>query len=271
MCTCQSFEITPYDVENCKWNVEMCDNVMECPCCCFFLDKRNTTDVQNLINKIDLMPEEITQLKIQIFPSPANKHYYSFNGIEEAVYNLFKGCNSRIKKALERGLSVLKVYYTKDPLFTIPMIHVEILFLYEIQNDIIQELWKQIKVDMSFYTGLVGSINTIPLEDDIFVFNQILSIPLLLGQPEFKKEGALLKHDFSSKQIMEMNYIHGFGIVELEMFNIFDNRGLNLFGELRLSMLNEIKSQKDKLVADIDKLLEKGNRLEEDIANDLPF
>jgi hypothetical protein len=271
MSKCLEFKPSETEVDECLVAVEVCDNVLECPCCCYFLHRRNRMDIEDFIDSINDLPNEVTQIKFPILPTPSNKYYYHFHGIETIIYNIFKDCHKKMKADLEKGLAVLKVYYEKDPLFTIPIIQIEIIFLYRLNSKTIDELWKRLKAEVLFFTGSVGDINIISTHKSLTELERILSIPLLVGHPEFKKEGALLNHNFSEEQIIEMNNIHGIGLITLDMAEIINNNQLVLFDDLR-SVIQKEKNKEDDFVMDvIDSLFRKDIDSEDLEPDNLPF
>jgi hypothetical protein len=269
---CPEFKLSETEVDKCSLSVDICENVLECPCCCYFVDRKNRMDIVDFLDSINDLPNEVTQLKIPILPTPSNKYYYHLNGIETIIYNIFKDFHKKMKADLEKGLAVLKVYYEKDPLFTMPIIQIEIIFLYRLHSKTIDELWKRLKAEVLYFTGSVGEINIISAHKDLHELERILSIPLLVGHPEFKKEGALLKHNFSEEQIKEMNYIHIIGLITLDMPEIINNNKLTLFKVQRESIQKEMekKFRNDKDVIDaIDAIF--GKPREDEEFDDLPF
>jgi hypothetical protein len=260
------------DEERCFIDVH--NNVMECPSCCFLLDKINTINIESIVDSLDNLPEKITLIQIPVLPTPANRKYFSFEGIEEIVLNLLKSQNKKHIAELKKGETYLKVFYKKDPLFTIlPIIMIEIIIFKELHEQSIDELLKTLKAEVLFFTGSVGDIDIIEIKD-IEDLIKLLQIPLLLGQPEFKKEGALLKHQFSIHQIKEMNYIHSVSLIKLKMNEVINNNQLNLFEIYREAIQNEINERNQDIQNFIDGLppYEEINYTGDNIkCDDLPF
>jgi hypothetical protein len=258
------------DAERCYVEATICDEVMSCPCCCYFLDKRNTVVSEDIIDAIEEVPEKISLIRIPLLPTPANMVYFNYLGIETIIYNLFRTSNKKQVKNLSQGDTYLKVYYKKDPLFTLPIIMVEVIFMKFLNEKAYDELWKTIKTEVLFFTGSVGDIEHIYL-DDIEALIKVLHVPLLIGQPEFKLEGVLMKHNFSEEQIFELNYVHSISVQKLKMSEIINNNKLTLFEEQRVGIQKDIqdKINQDDDVTDVfEAIFGKPRQVEFD---DLPF
>jgi len=250
------------DVERCMLVVDLCEsNVMECPCCCYFLDKRNTLITEEIVDTIDVLPEKISLIRIPLLPTPANMVYFNFQGLETIIYNLFKTTNKKQIKHLSQGDTYLKVYYKKDPLFVLPIIMIEIIFMKALNEKAFDELWKTLKAEVLFFTGSVGDIEHNYLYD-IEDLIKILHVPLLIGHPEFKLEGIFLNHKFTEEQIYELNYIHSVSVTKLKMDEIINNNQLILFKEQRTCILKEIQDKINGKVID---------ETDDDEIDDLPF
>lgn len=258
------------DAERCYVEATICDEVMSCPSCCYFLDKRNTVQAEDIIDAIEELPEKISVIRIPLLPTPANMVYYNYLGIETIIYNLFRTSNKKLVKNLSHGDTYLKVYYKKNPLFTLPIIMIEIIFMKFLNEKAYDELWKTIKTEVLFFTGSVGDIEHVYL-DDIEALIKVLHVSLLIGQPEFKLEGVLMKYKFNEEDIFQLNYIHSIGVQKLEMDEIINNNKLTLFEEQRKSIQKEMeeKFRNDKDVVEvIDTIF--GHQSEEEF-DDLPF
>ena len=87
------------DAERCYVEATICDEVMSCPCCCYFLDKRNTVISEEIVDAIEELPEKISLIRIPLLPTPANMVYFNYLGIETIIYNLFRTSNKKqVKK-----------------------------------------------------------------------------------------------------------------------------------------------------------------------------
>ena len=196
--------------------------------------------------------------------------YYNYLGVETIIYNLFKTTNKKQIKNLSQGDTYLKVYYKKDPLFTFPIIMIEVIFMKFLNEKAYDELWKTLKTEVLFFTGSVGDIEHVYL-DNIEALIKVLHVPLIIGQPEFKLEGVLLKHKFNEEDIFQLNYIHSISVQKLKMDEIINNNKLTLFEEQRESIQKDMeeKFRNDKDVVDvIDAIFGKQR---EDESNELPF
>jgi len=126
---------------------------------------------------------------------------------------------------------------------------------------------------VQFFTGSVGDIDIIDIKD-IEDLIQVLHISLIIGQPEFKKEGALLKHNFSFDQFKQLNYMHSISLIKLEINEVVNNNQLNLFETYREAIQNEKDERNEEVQNVIDGLfpLEQPNYEEEELdTDDLPF
>ena len=259
------------DAERCYVEATICDEVMSCPCCCYFLDKRNTVISEEIVDAIEELPEKISLIRIPLLPTSANMAYYNYLGVETIIYNLFKTTNKKQIKNLSQGDTYLKVYFKRDSLLTLPIIMIEIIFMKSLNEKEFDELWKTLKTEVLFFTGSVGDIEHIYL-DDIEDLIKVLHVPLLIGYPEFKLEGVLLKHKLNEEDIFQLNYIHSISVQKLKMDEIINNNKLTLFEEQRLGIQKDIKDKahKESDVADIvDAIF--GNEKNQEEYDDLPF
>jgi len=255
------------DAERCMVQVDLClTEVMSCPCCCYFLDKRNSIITEEIVDSIDYLPEKISLIRIPLLPTPANLVYFDYLGVETIIYNLFKSTNKKQIKNLSQGDTYLKVYYKKDPLFTLPIIMIEVIFMKSLNEKAFDALWKTLKTEVLFFTGSVGDIIQIYL-DDIEDLTKILHVPLLIGYPEFKMEGVLKTK--TELELLELNYIHSISVQKLKMDEIINNSQLMLFEEQRLCILKDLKKEKEKVDMDF-KALSSNDGKEQEL-DDLPF
>ena len=224
-------EIVRRDVDRCLLEIELVDNVMESPCSVYVLDRRNNLEIEGITENIKT-PMDITCLKIQIIPSDMTKFYYNFLGLETIVYNLFKNNNKPYQDDLKKGDVYLKTYFKKDDFYTIPLLCVDIIFLRKLHTKTIDNLWKVLKSEIPLFTGHVGDI-----EQKVFYsipsLKEYLKVPLLIGQPEFKKEGLLKSKNFTSEQIQEMNHVHGITLIKLNMSDVINNKFLSFYHDIR--------------------------------------
>ena len=102
---------------------------------------------------------------------------------------------------------------------------IEVIFMKFLNEKAFDELWKTLKTEVLFFNGSVGDIEHVYL-DDIEDLIKVLHVPLLIGQPEFKLEGVLQKHNFSEEQIFELNYVHSISVTKLKMSEIINNNKL---------------------------------------------
>jgi hypothetical protein len=147
---------------------------------------------------------------------------------------------------------------------------IEVIFMNFLNERAFDELWKTLKTEVLFFTGSVGDIEHVYLED-IEDLIKVLHVPLLIGLPEFKLEGVLLKHKLNEDDIFQLNYIHSISVQKLKMDEIINNNKLTLFEEQRESIQKDMeeKFRSDKDVVDvIDAIFGKQR---EDESNELPF
>ena len=254
------------DAERCYVEATICDEVMSCPCCCYFLDKRNTVISEEIVDAIEELPEKISLIRIPLLPTPANMVYFNYLGIETIIYNLFKTTNKKQVKNLSQGDTYLKVYYKKDPLFTLPIIMIEVIFTKFLNEKAFDELWKTLKTEVLFFTGSVGDIEHIYL-DDIEDLIKVLNVPLLIGYPEFKMEGVLKTK--SELELLELNYIHSISVQKLKMDEIINNSQLVLFEDQRICIQKDLNKEKDEIDRAINAIF--SNEKTEEEFDDLPF
>jgi hypothetical protein len=258
------------DAERCYVEVSLCQSeVMKCPCCSYFLDKRNTIISEEIVDSIEELPEKISLIRIPLLPTSANMAYYNYLGIETIIYNLFKTTNKKQIKNLSQGDTYLKVYFKSDSLLTLPIIMIEIIFMKSLNEKAYDELWKTLKTEVLFFTGSVGDIEHIYL-DDIEDLIKVLHVPLLVGYPEFKMEGVLKTK--SELELLELNYVHSISVQKLKMDEIINNNKLTLFEEQRLGIQKDIKDKTytDEEVADLVSAIF-GNDEKQEEYDDLPF
>jgi hypothetical protein len=276
---CEHLENITHDAKKCEIEVDLCDNVLECACCAFFLEKYKQVVVDEIIDELNNLPREITRVKIPLLPVPDNKSYYSFNGIETIVFNFFRTNNLKQKQELEKQKSYLKIYYEKNSLFNLPIIQIEVIFFGKLHSKTIDSFWKTLKAEILFFTGSVGDIDVINVTSKEQL-SDLLRMPLLIGYPEFKLNGALFEHKFSLEQIDEMNYLHSMKVITLNMGEVINNKTLDLFEYQREFIKQKrLKSNRYSDGLDNDEINEliqaifpsEDNIEREDMFNDLPF
>jgi len=225
-------KIVKRDIERGLVEIELVNNVMENPCSLYFLDRTNDLIIDEIVNTTTL-PKKITQIKLKILPTEESKYYYSFSGLEGIIFNLFNRIyKKRIQDDLKKCETYFKLYYIKDEMYNVPILCLEFYFFKKLLNETIDYLNNTLRLEIYYFTGFVGEINVI----DEITENKLLGIlkrPLLIGQPEFKKEGVLKTYNFSEEQIVEMNYIHGFFLTQLQMGYILNNSTLTIFDDIR--------------------------------------
>ena len=258
-------KVTRRDIENCLVEVEICDNVMTNPCSIYFLDNRNKVVIDDFVPSI--IPSEVTSIKLKILPNESGKFYYSLNGIETIIYNLFRSDIKPFERDIKSGDVFLKVFYEVDEFHTLPIIGIQIIFLRKLHPKTIERFWVKLQSEIQLFTTHVGDINTIHLKDEND-FRNLLNIPLHVGCPEFKLEGLFIRNRFFEHQIDEMNYIHAIPPMKLDMNNIVNNSRVSLFDDIRSSIKS---NQKEKETTET-KLHDLVNSIfTHDDGEDLPF
>lgn len=237
--SCSTFtSLSHKDADKCFYEVSLCDDVMHCACCGYFIEKHKQLVVDELINTLPDIPSEITRIKIPLYPLPANKYYYSFDGLSTIVYNLLKTDNAKHKKSVQNHQAFLKLYYERNSLFNIPVIQIEVLFIGILKAKSIDEYWKKLKEEVLFFTGSVGDIDIIEVRGFEHL-QELFKIPLIFGYPEFKNEGVLKENGFYPKNIKEMNYLHSMTLLPLVMSKVINDNTLELFSLQKEAINNE--------------------------------
>jgi hypothetical protein len=259
-------KVVKRDIKKCLVELEMVDNVMQNPCSLFFLDKRNNLVVEEITERFRT-PITLTTIKLEIIPSDLTKFYYSLTGLETILYNLFKSDNKLFQNDLKKGRVYLKTYYKRDNFYTIPVLCMDVIFFRKLHRKTIENLRRILKTDLIHFTGNIGDIEIKNISSNS-EFKDYLKIPLLVGQPEFKKEGLLKQKYFRDEQIVEMNYIHGISLIKLTMKEVINNNFISIFDEIRdcISSSETPNNEVDEETKDIiDYIFSK------DYDNDLPF
>ena len=258
-------EITSKDVERGLLRVDICDNVMECPSCLYFLDRRNHIRIEEILEK-EKLPKNITSIKLKINPTDISLGLFCFNGIETIVFNLFRNENTHLNNDLKNGKSFLKVYFQKENLYNLPVIIIEIIFFKKLSEKSIDILWKKMKNDLIHFIGRIGDIDVVKINNSEQL-KGLLEIPLLIGYPEFRKNNGWEKFGLSDEQIIELNYFHGLSHIKLDMDYIINNSSLSLFDDiLEMIFLSKMETLSKKEVNEFVETLFKN-----DGADSLPF
>jgi hypothetical protein len=110
-----------------KLEMTVCNNLMNCPECVYSIFKIQQQVVNEIVEEYEEdIPLELTMIKISIPPIEDNIKYYSFEGIEDIIKQLFHSGETTIKKELNYADIFLKVFFSKNNLYTIPVINIEI-------------------------------------------------------------------------------------------------------------------------------------------------
>jgi hypothetical protein len=241
---CKHLNVSQDDITRCTFDVNVYVNVLECSCCCFFLEKHKQKIVDEIINETQKLPKEVTRIKIPLLPLPTNTDYYSYTGIESIIYYLFKTNDYNLFNHLTNHQAYLKVYYEKNSLFYLPIIQVEVIFFGRLEETAIEELWKILKAEVLYFTSSIGDIDVISIRGRNHL-SDLLRIPLLVGYPEFKQNSILTENKFTDSQIKEMNYLHSFTLLPLFMNEVINNTELGIFTIQKMEIEKEMNLNND--------------------------
>ena len=235
-----------YESDKNKFEVNLCDNVMECPECSSFLNKRNFNVIDGIIfDYEDDIPLDITRIEIDINPNERNIKNYSFDGIENILKNLFHIESTEIKNELLKTDIYFKVYFFKNEFYTIPSIRLEVFIFNKISDDCFGYLSNTLNNKVFSLTNSLGIIER-KLISHSLKLTQYLQFKMLLGAPEFKNEGIYKRKGFSDRQLKEMNFIFSTTILKLDVKNTIEDREPRLFDEIRI-LIFQSKYEKEEI------------------------
>lgn len=218
--------------------IELCNDVMNCACCSYYLEIIKQTKVDIIIESLEKQPKKITSIKIPLYPIPESLGYFNFDGISTIVYNLLKTSNPKHKSSMEKHEGFLKVYFEENPLFNIPIINIELILFGQLKSKSIDILHNKLRDEIIQFTGSIGKIDIVEIKG-VKHLNELLKIPLLLGYPEFKREGVFEEYDFSEEQLTELNYIHAMQLLPLNMNSVINDRTLELFSSQKACIIDD--------------------------------
>jgi hypothetical protein len=256
------------DLERCLVVVELTENVMENPCSIYFLDRRNNIVVDEIVENTN-PPKFVTRVKLKVLPTEIGYMYYSLNGIETIIFNLFRNNIKPFDDDIKGSECYLKVYYEKDEFYSIPVISIELLFLKKLHPKTIDRFYSKMKSEIVLFTSQVGDVDIIEIHNTLDFVN-LLNVSLYVGCPVFNNEGLFKRKRFSPEQLLEMNHFHGIPPMKLNMEEVVNNRLLSLFDEIRecidYSVVSKVEPSQSELNNIINSMLI-GTQEEED----LPF
>ena len=229
------------------------DNVMNDPNSIFFLETRNRQVIEEISEGLKF-PINITSIKLELVPSSMTKYLYSFNGLETIIFNLFKSEKKTFQDDLKKGDVYLKTYFRKDDFYTFPKLCLEIIFFRKLQNKTLDILWRKLESEILLFIGNVGDIDQ-EIIPSISIINDYLKIPLLVGQPEFTRDGVFKTNKFTSEQLIEMNYIHGISLIKLNMNEIINNKYLSLYDDIRECILSSNNHLEYNYMTEVDEVI----------------
>ncbi len=188
-----------------------------------FIDRKNILLIDEKLNELTEIPKTITRIAFQIIPTKDSKYYMNFDGIENILYFLFKTDNNKMITDLCKYQAILKPYYTrqKDTFYSLPTLNIEIIFLGKLNQKTYSHLGQILSGSNGFlgFTSQSGDIEYVEINSKKDL-ERLLNIKLLMGQEEFKMEGAFLKNGFSLEAIKELNQILIIGILPLDLSEI---------------------------------------------------
>jgi hypothetical protein len=227
-----------------KLEMTICDDLMNCPECVYSIFKIQEQVVNEIIeNYYDDIPLELTRIKISINPSEDNVKHYSFQGIEEIIKQLFNsGENINQKELIEYDI-YLKVFFSKNNLYTIPVLTIEIFILKNICDSSLIGFSNFLNANLINLIGGKGTIERIKITHPLLL-KKLLGTPLMLGQQPFSLDGIYKTLKFTERQLTEMNHLLGASIIRLNNFQLLIEKEPHPFDEMR-SMIFEEKKDKE--------------------------
>ena len=259
-----------------KLEMTICDDLMNCPECVYSIFKIQEQVVNEIIeNYYDDIPLELTRIKISIKPSEDNVKHFSFQGIEEIIKQLFhSGENINQKELIEYDI-YLKVFFSKNNLYTIPVLTIEIFILKNICDSSLIGFSNFLNANLINLIGGKGTIERIKITHPLLL-KKLLGTPLMLGQQPFSLDGIYKKLKFTERQLTEMNHLLGASIIRLNNFQLLIEKEPHPFDEMR-SMIFEEKKDKEirsKIANSIRNLVQNGEpsiRMEKGEIEDISY
>ena len=243
-----------------KLEMVVCDDLMNCPECVFSIYKIQEQVVNEIIESYyDDIPLDLARIKITITPNEENVRHYSFEGIEEIINQLFNtGENSNQKELIESDI-FLKVFFSKNNLFAIPVLSIEIFILKNICDSSLIGFSNFLNANLINLIGAKGTIERIKITHPLLL-KKLLGTPLMLGQQPFSLDGIYKTLKFTERQLTEMNHLLGASIIRLNNFQLLIEKEPYPFDEMR-SMIYEEKKDKEirnKITNSIRNLVQNG-------------
>jgi hypothetical protein len=243
-----------------KLEMTICDDLMNCPECVYSIFKIQEQVVNEIIeNYYDDIPLEITRIKISINPNEDNVKHYSFHGIEEIIKQLFHLGENINQKELNEYDIYLKVFFSKNNLYNIPVLNVEFFIFKNISDNNLIGFSNFLNAKLINIIGSKGTIERIKITHSILLKN-ILETTLLMGQHPFSLDGIYKSMGFTDRQLTEMNHLLGATIIKLNNFQLLIEKDPHPFDEMR-AMIYEEKKDKDitnKIATSIRNLVQNG-------------
>ena len=243
-----------------KLEMNVCNNLMNCPECVYSIFKIQQQVVNEIVEEYeDDIPLELTKIKISIPPVEDNIRYYSFEGIEDIIKQLFLSGETIIKKELNYADIFLKVFFAKNNLYTIPVINIEIFIFKRVCDSSLIEFSNFLNAKLIYLIGCKGTIERLKFNHSLLL-RKILETPLLMGQPHFEFEGIYKSTGFTERQLTEMNHLLGASIIKLDNFQLFAEKEPRPFDEMRAMIYEEKKDIeiREKIATSIRNLVQNG-------------
>jgi hypothetical protein len=240
--------------------MSLCDDLMNCPACVHSIYKIQQKIVDDIVNEYDEnIPLELARIKISIPPTETNVRYFSFEGIENIVKQLFQSEESSFKKEIVNTNVYLKVFFTNDILYTIPLLNIEFFIFKKIEDNSLIHFSNFLSSKLINLIGCKGIIERKKLTHSLFL-RSILETPLLMGQKPFSLDGIYKSIGFSKNQLTEMNYMLGISIMKLDCGKFFSTKELQLFDDARMMIYKEKKELeiREKVAKSIRNMVQNG-------------
>jgi hypothetical protein len=238
------FEPKKWEYDNDKIQLTIPENPMESVDSIFLIQNKINFEINQIVEEFSKeIPLNTSIIQLVINPND-NVDYYSFNGIQYILNRLFRYKNHFIENEILNIDSYLKIYLIKNDFFTIPSIKIEIILFKKLEEKSQEVVYDFLENELLRLIGNTGSFYTYEINHPLKL-QHILKIPLLLGYPQFKKEGIYEKLGFSKYQLNELNYLFTNTIIKLDNEEIMED----VFGELRLVMFSEsMDREKDERI-----------------------
>jgi hypothetical protein len=206
-------------------SLSLCGEILKCETCTNMINKINRINAMEVFEEFG-NKNSLIHITMTLSPSSYTKDYFSFDGIRGLLNQIFQLKEHRDEKG------VVKIYFYKKKL------HIEVLYFYLINEQ--------------FHINLKNLQSSFPFNDKSSKFsfqeyhlpkglepgNELLEVPLNVGQGTLNESKFLLKLGFTTEQLKEMDYFIGTGLKIFNLSEIFDNSIFKL--EKKMSQENNI-------------------------------